>query len=215
MPDDALARLLQHGRRQFGALLKHPDAGIFWWPQFERIARWFVAEEEARRPKIVHVHAEIGGRQTIAIAGRPFTLSCRADRIDILPDGTARIIDYKTGAAPSGKQVAAGLAPQLTLQVALLELGAFQDLRPHVTCEIAYVKLGTGDPAGKVSTLDLKQPVMDCARAHLAGLIDLLGRYAEENQAYLPRAIIEKEDDVLDYDHLSRVREWALSGDGR
>ncbi len=38
------------------------------------------------------------------IGATDFTLSARADRIDILTDGRARIVDFKTGAIPSIKE---------------------------------------------------------------------------------------------------------------
>ncbi len=50
-----------------------------------------------------------------AIEG-PFTIRARADRIDTLADGRLVIIDYKTGAPPTAKQVEAGFAPQLPLE---------------------------------------------------------------------------------------------------
>ena len=53
---------------------------------------------------------------------------------------------------------------------------------------------------------------MDVAEKHLAELEKLLTAYASQSQPYLPRTGMEKEDDEGDYDHLSRFREWALSG---
>jgi ATP-dependent helicase/nuclease subunit B len=54
---------------------------------------------------------------------------------------------------------------------------------------------------------------MELAERHLAGLTRLLGAYANADQAYLPRAMMEREEDESDYDHLSRFREWTLAGD--
>ena len=79
------------------------------------------------------------------------------------------------------------------------------------TAAIAYVHLTGGDPAGEIDWLKL--PVMDVAGRHLAELEKLLTAYASEMQAYLPRTRMEKEEDEGDYDHLSRFREWSLSGD--
>ncbi|HEY2227589.1 MAG TPA: double-strand break repair protein AddB, partial [Xanthobacteraceae bacterium] len=41
LPDDPLARLLALGARHFAPLEDFPEARAFWWPRFERIARWF------------------------------------------------------------------------------------------------------------------------------------------------------------------------------
>ena len=47
---------------------------------------------------------------------------------------------------------------------------------------------------------------------HLSGFIRLLAGYANEAQPYIPRAMMEKEKDHSDYDHLSRFNEWAREG---
>ncbi|MBC8038284.1 MAG: double-strand break repair protein AddB [Rhizobiales bacterium] len=213
LPSESSEYLLRRGLHHFSPLISHPEAGIFWWPQFERIAEWLVTEETKQRQSVSRVYSEIDGRLEFPIAGQPFTLICRADRIDILADGDARIIDYKTGAVPSGPQVAAGLAPQLTLQSAILEAGGYPTLGKLQSREIAYVKLSGGDPAGEVIIPKLKQPVMDCARRQLSGLISLLTAYQDQQQAYLPRAMVEKEDEEREFDHLSRYREWSVSGE--
>lgn len=212
LPPKANECLMKIGRDRFAPLLSHPDVGAFWWPRFARIAGWFVAEENSQRQDVVRIYSEIDGRSEFSIAGQPFTLTCRADRIDLLKDGNARIIDYKTGKVPSGPQVATGLAPQLTLQAAMLEDGAFPLLGKRQTREIAYVKLSGGDPIGEVVSPKLEQAVMDCARKHMSGLVSLLTAYQDQQLAYLPRVMVEKEDEARQYDHLSRYREWAISG---
>jgi ATP-dependent helicase/nuclease subunit B len=164
------------------------------------------------RHGVARVIAERMGAIDLAIAGESFRLSCRADRIDLLADGGARILDYKTGAVPTKKQVESGLSPQLTLQAAILARGGFRDVEPRQTGEIGYVHITGGDPAGELEPIKLS--VMDVAEKHLAELEKLLIGYASQSQPYLPRNIMEKEDDEGDYDHLSRFREWALSGGG-
>jgi hypothetical protein len=54
---------------------------------------------------------------------------------------------------------------------------------------------------------------MELAEKHFAFLRKLLADYAVEAQPYYPRAMMEKDEDAGDYDHLSRFREWTLSGD--
>ena len=89
----------------------------------------------------------------------------------------------------------------------------FEDVNPKETGEIAYVHLTGGDPAGEKKTLDV--PVMELAEKHFAELRKLLSAYAAQAQPYYPRAMMEKDEDEGDYDHLSRFREWTLSGDVR
>jgi ATP-dependent helicase/nuclease subunit B len=213
LPTDGLDRLMEIGRRHFTSLADDPIARTFWWPQFTRIARWFIAEEERQRRDIARVLAECSGRITLQIGGEDFVLSARADRIDIGRDGLARVIDYKTGKIPSGPQVQSGLAPQLTLEAAILSKGGFAAAGARETVGLSYVKLSGGDPAGQITVPKLDEPVMAVAMRHLANLEALLGHYGDRGQPYLPRAIPEKEDEKRDYDHLSRFAEWSLTGE--
>lgn len=212
LPADIAGELEKHGRRHFAAIADYPGLAGFWWPRFRRIALWMAETEPASRADAVQVLAEREGMLELAIGGGSFRLSCRADRIDMLADGSARIIDYKTGRIPSGKQVESGLSPQLTLQAAILARGGFRGIAARDVSGIGYVKLSGGDPAGEASPV--KVDVMALSGLHLAKLEALLSSYASAEQAYLPRAIVEKEDDAGDYDHLSRHREWTLSGGG-
>ena len=211
LPADVARELETHGSRHFEQIADYPGLVSFWWPRFRRIARWFAEHEPGFRDRVERVVAEVNGAIELDIAGLPFRLSCRADRIDLMADGSARILDYKTGAVPTARQVEAGLSPQLTLQAAILARGGFRDLPARDTGEIAYVHLTGGDPAGEVKRIDV--PVMELGETHFAELRKLLRSYASEAQAYYPRAMMEKEEDEGDYDHLSRFREWALSGE--
>ena len=211
LPVDAAALIEAHGSRHFGQIADYPGLVSFWWPRFRRIAQWLAETEPMLREGVERVAAERNGAVELMIGGEPFRLSCRADRIDLMADGTARIADYKTGSVPTKKQVEAGLSPQLTLQAAILARGGFEELAARKTSAISYIHLTGGDPAGEVSSIDIA--VMEVAERHFAQLGQLLSAYAVEAQPYFPRAMMEKEEEAGDYDHLSRFREWALSGD--
>ena len=73
-----------------------------------------------------------------------FTLSAIADRIEVC-ENYAAVFDYKTGNPPSNRQVEAGLAPQLTLEAAMIEAGAFEKIGKRVVDRAAYVRIGGGD----------------------------------------------------------------------
>jgi len=154
----------------------------------------------------------VKGSLVLKIGETDFTLSGRADRIDIFSDGRARIVDFKTGAIPSTKKIEEGFSPQLTLEAAMLERGAFEHLGSHETSDLTYIRITGGIPPGELKSVDLAP--MGVAREHLARLIGLLGKYQNPNLAYLPRYAIENVEAVHDYDHLSRYREWVLAGDG-
>jgi ATP-dependent helicase/nuclease subunit B len=215
LPADAARELEIEGRRHFEQIADYPGLVSFWWPRFRRIAAWIAEQEPTWRSGVERVVAERNGAISFPVAGEDFTLSCRVDRIDLMADGSARIVDFKTGGVPSKREVEVGLAPQLTLQAAILARGGFTDVNPRQTGQLWYVKLSGGNPAGEVEELKkLERPVMDLAEMHFAELQQLLAKYARPEQPYYPRTIMKKEDDPSDYDHLSRFQEWTLSGGG-
>src|SRR6185312_11604114 len=117
--------LLDLGRHHFAALLTRPGAWAFWWPRFERIARWFVAEEQARRTGLSESLSEHKGRLVVAAPGGPFTITATADRVDRLAGGGLVLIDYKTGGVPKPDEVDAAIAVQLPLEGAIAQAGGF------------------------------------------------------------------------------------------
>ena len=71
-----------------------------------------------------------------------FRLTARADRIELNTDGTATLVDYKTGTVPGTNEIYVGFAPQLTLEAAMCVRGAFDLGCTIETVEALYVKLG-------------------------------------------------------------------------
>ena len=93
-----------------------------------------------------------------------FRLTGRADRIERLNSGSYAILDFKTGTPPTGKQVRIGVAPQLTLEAAMLRHGAFREIAPGVSIrELVYIKLKGGEPPGEERVIDLKELSPDAA----------------------------------------------------
>ncbi len=145
----------------------------------------------------------------LALAG--LTLTGRADRIDIRPDGGAEIIDYKSGAAPSAREVKSGFAPQLPLEAAMMKAGAFEGLAAATPDVLLYWRFA-GSQAG-VRAVALEQSVADAADEAIANLKDKLTRYAEPGQPFLSRPHVKFLAERGEYDHLARRKEWAESGE--
>ncbi len=118
--------------------------------------------EIARRAGISAIAAEIRGEIDIPLGDGAFKLRGIADRIERDADGRYIILDYKTGAARTEKQVRTGLAPQLTLEAAMLRQGEFKDIPAGASvAEIGYVLLKGGEPPGEPKMLKFKEGTPD------------------------------------------------------
>lgn len=212
-PADPMKELIELGERHFAPLADFPEARAFWWPRYERIAQWFAQWDRERRPTIEALHAEIRGELTFDAGGSDFTLSGIADRIERRQDGTYVIVDYKTGLARTEKQVRTGLAPQLTLEAAILRAGKFPGLAAGAVAEIAYVTLKGGTPPGLHCPIDFKDGTPDSqAERALTRLQEIATKFADEATPYLSLVHPMWKTHYGDYDHLARVKEWSLTG---
>jgi ATP-dependent helicase/nuclease subunit B len=213
LPADIGGEIMALASRCFGRVRDAPGALAFWWPRFRRIAGWFAEQERAERLSVQRVLAEISGALDLEVApGFSFRLTCRADRIDVLKDGSARIADYKTGHVPSQSQVEQGLAPQLGLEAAILQGGGFGDVGTLTVSDLSYIKLSGGEPPAKVKSITTDISASALAEMYLARLTGLIAAYRSETRPFLPRTFAEKDEEELDYDHLSRFREWSPAG---
>jgi ATP-dependent helicase/nuclease subunit B len=214
LPADPVRELIALGEPHFAALEDFPEARAFWWPRFLRIAHWFARWEADRRAAIDSIAAEIRGEIEIPLANGVFRLRGIADRIERDSAGRCTILDYKTGAVRSEKQVRTGLAPQLTLEAAILRRGGFANIPAGASVsEIAYVKLKGGEPAGEYESIKFKEGTPDSqADRALQRLGELARRFEDENEPY--RSLVHPmwRTHYGDYDHLARVKEWSRSG---
>lgn len=204
LPPDAALQLIAIADDVFAAQGTPKAALALWRPRFVNAAVWFINEERRRREKIVKSYPEIEGRLAV---GDAFTIHGRADRIDILASGGAVILDYKTGEPPSPPQIGAFLAPQLLLEGAMIRNGGFGDLGKREVAQLLYLRFSGGREPGEIRPVDIK--LIDEA---LERLQRRARDFSAQAMAYLPRVKPYRVDIPGDYDHLSRVREWAQSG---
>ena len=176
----------------------------------ERVGAWVAEVETVRRRGLSEVRVEQKGEWTVG----GVKLTCRADRLEV-GDGVVNVLDFKTGRAPSKKEVSSDFAPQLTLTAAILMRGGFADLGPRRPGELAYLRVSGRDPAGVEEVRGVPGESDAMAEGALAGLDALLASYRDPDHPYrsriAPRFVAEHPSDT---DHLARVREWSAADDG-
>jgi ATP-dependent helicase/nuclease subunit B len=172
--------------------------------------------ERERRAAMAGAQTEIRGILSIPLGERSFRLSARADRIEKLAAGGYAILDFKTGKPPSDKQVCIGVAPQLTLEGAILRKGGFPDIAPGASlAELTYVRLTGGEPAGETHAVKLKDQTPDAAADHAwARLKDLVRRFEQEATPYRSLVLPMWKNRYGTYDDLARVKEWSAGEEG-
>ena len=200
-----------------------PDAtALVWRMRFDKaaqaVADWEAEAADGTARSLVEVHASLD----LPVSG--LKLTGKADRIDLRKDGSAWIIDYKTGASPSRKEARILLDPQLALEAYALIHGGFADVGKIPVSGLFYLRLtGKGKIADRIDDDPVKpgkdEPagaadLADKAVAEFSRLVALLG---SGKRGFLSRAIPESARAVGgDYDHLARVAEWqtAVDADG-
>ena len=178
-------------------LVPWPATRRIWQARVERFAQWFAEYEMERQTNFSSTHSEITGKISLPSLG--FTLTGKADRIDIVGDGAAHIYDYKTGSAPSTKEQLY-FDKQLLLEAEMLKRGAFKGLGALGVVGAEYISLG-GQPKHVAAPLDESDIWSEFSK--------LIQAYQNQNQGYAARRAMLTSDAHSDYDHLSRFGEWS------
>ncbi|EFO32853.1 double-strand break repair protein AddB [Roseibium sp. TrichSKD4] len=214
--ETAVAHLVSIGEKLFAPLDAFPSVRALWWPRFLRIADGFVAFEARRAPKVEHRYLEVGGGVDLKLPSLDFLLKGRADRIDVMENGSIAILDYKTGQVPSLKQVEALLAPQLPLEAAMITRAGFNDIPADRSfSEFLYLQLKGGtDPVIEAPRNPKDCDLKELGEDAFARLETLVVHYSKPETGYLSRARVMKERDIAGpFDHLARVAEWSSAGE--
>jgi len=207
LPADAAEQLAQIADGLFEQAGIPKSALAVWRPRFLDAAQGLIEVERQRRAAIAVPHVEKTGRLTFAAPGGDFTLTGRADRIDELLGGDTAIVDYKSGAVPSRKQVEQMLSPQLPLEAAMLAEDGF-GIGAFIAHQLIYISLADGRKARQPLVIDNGDALGAEALARLKARVT---RFDDPATAYHPRVIPFMTGSEGDYDHLARVREWSAT----
>ncbi len=176
-----------------------PTARKLWLARLERIADDFLKAETSRHGDGGPVAFEAAMK--LVLSPLDFTISGRADRIDLNSRGALRLVDYKTGTPPSESQQAK-FDKQLLIEAAMAEQGGIEGIDPLPVAEAIFV--GMGGAYKEVPAPLGKEPPDKV----LAELKELISAYLEPEQGYSSRRMLHKDTDIGDYDHLARFGEW-------
>ncbi|MDP1739208.1 MAG: double-strand break repair protein AddB [Caulobacter sp.] len=178
-------------------------------------ARWAADLERDRRADGRAIHVEQSGELWLPVGDQKIKLTAKADRIEITPEGLGHVLDFKTGGAPSEKQINTGFSPQLTLTMAILLAGGFKDLKAYAG-DLTYLRVtGRKPPGEEIIRKTAGEESEQAAANAYEGVIRLLRAYQDPERGYLSRTAPQFVKTYAgDYDHLARVFEWSTGGDG-
>ncbi len=181
-----------------------PAARRLWLARLAQIADWFVTGEIQRQSEGTILAQERVGR--LYDKELDFTLTVKADRIDMDVGGNLSIFDYKAGSPPPPKDIRES-NKQLELEAAIAQSGGFDDLTAAKINRLEYIGLHRDEVVrGHNPTAEEIDQLWQEFR-------ELIARYTDPNKGFTSRDKSMNIDNKSDYDHLSRFGEWDLSDD--
>lgn len=210
-PPEEWADLMQvEADKLLATLDPFPDIQALWSRRIASIVPAYLAFEREWSQGLTRRVPEQAGRLALSIVGRETWLTGRADRIDLYDDGTATVLDFKTGSPPSAKKVKAGLAPQLPLGAAMLAEGSFKDLPATPAHAARYIRVGgTSKPVDLISFEDAEQ-LKDLSDDALTQLQNLWATFFM-GAPFSPLVRPERVGSAGRFHHLARVKEWRAA----
>ncbi len=183
-----------------------------WALKFQNIAQWYI-EFENKNNILVEKLSEQKG----SIKINDFTLTARADRIDIYPDKTVGLVDYKTGTVPHIKNIKLGYFPQLPLMGLIVQNNGFKNLdkESYKINQLSYYKLtGKEGNAGEITNLSGDRDELDSLiHDTQERLRQLIHAFDQLDTPYWSIPNFNHAPRYNDYEHLSRVQEWSSGND--
>lgn len=201
-PEDRRARLLAVAQDVLVEEVPWPTARRLWMARLAKVADIFLADELARHAVALPLKGEQLG--TLKLTAPDFTLTAKADRIDLTDDGRYVIYDYKTGAPPTESRQKV-FAKQLLLEAVIAEQAGFGTQPAAHVLRAEYIGLGS-TPKNVAAPLDKMPP-----DTTLAEFRKLVAEYDDPATGYTAQTAPESEAFDGDYLLLARAGEWDLS----
>ena len=214
-PADAARQLVADMDAALEAAGMRPALAAWWRPRLRRIAAWAAEAEADRRAGgwPLTLAAEAAGEWIFPAPAGPFTLHGRADRIERRSDGSIALLDYKTGAAPTSRQVEEGRSPQLPLEAAMAGAGAFGPTLAGAVSELVYWQISGGFEPGHALPLfrGKADKIAEVSAVACESLQALVASFDDAGRAYLSQPSPGAAPRFAAYARLARVAEWALA----
>jgi len=189
----------------------HPLMRALWRPRLLKALEWIEAQIAADPDRVPTV-IEGWGRMDV----RGVEIFGKADRIDVLPGGQLAVVDYKTGAPPSGKQVEQGFALQLGTLGLMAERGAFDGAQGEAV-RFEYWSLGASKDS-ETGFGYVTSPILEGRKRSGLPLEEFLPKAEDYLDEALTRWILGDEPFTArlnpdapgysTYDQLMRLDEW-------
>jgi len=203
---EAEARFAAATEAALEAFAPRPGLVAYWRPRLARIAR-FVLETERGREGVAARRAEVEGGIALPCGVR---LEGRADRVDVMADGSLVLIDLKTGAPPTNPDMVEGRAPQMPLEAAMAARGAFRDVAAAEVSGLEHWHVSGGYEAGKVAEFRPKGTTLpEVGEEAFEALNTLATEFLLGDRPFLARPHPGRAPRGDEYDHLSRRAEWG------
>ena len=195
--------------KHLASVLAAPAERAFWWPRFQRLARWFIATETARRGAGTKLLAsEIKGAVTIGSADR------RSARRPHRRDRAGRLGDHRLQDRP--RALAQGAARACSRRSFCSKRrsplhGRFEKIDgPARAVHLSYWQAnGLGD-GGAVKEIEDSEALVPAMIALLHKMIEHFGNPATPYTAAALARVHARTSTTTT--HLERVAEWSTAG---
>jgi ATP-dependent helicase/nuclease subunit B len=158
---------------------------------------------------------EKSGTLTLDMPEGDFTVTARADRVDVGPEGT-EILDFKSGKPPTSAEVYAMFGAQLPIIALIAANGGFDDPAIRMPHDLRHIHIGGRSPKVEPA-VHAKSSVEELVERAENTLRKLSALYHNQERAYLPKprvSLIKNATYDDPVDRLSRRAEWANAEDG-